>query len=150
MSHENADLASPRRRVAGYVLDAVISGVLISPFLLGMRLTGDWSGNHFDLTSFYAWGIPAWLLGMAVIVYLEGERGATPAKWLLGMRVVNAATGDGAIGWRRDLVRRLMFLPEGVPLYLGYLWMFWDRRHQAWHDKVARSIVVRTFAGTSG
>lgn len=80
---------------------------------------------------------------MALIVYLEGEKGATLGKRVLGMRVVDVEA-DTVIGWKRDLVRRLMFLPEAIPFYLGYLWMFRDKHRQAWHDKVARSLVVRT------
>jgi uncharacterized RDD family membrane protein YckC len=146
---EHAELASPGRRIAAYVLDALLGGLFLAPFLIGMRATGDWSGNNFDTASFYAWGAPAWILYFALIVYLEGERGATPAKWLLRMRVVDAELG-GVIGWRRDLGRRLMFWIDAIALYLGFLWMFWDPRHQAWHDKVAHSLVIRAAVGPSG
>jgi uncharacterized RDD family membrane protein YckC len=30
-----------------------------------------------------------------------------------------------------------------IPLILDYLWPLWDAKHQAWHDKVAASVVVR-------
>ena len=136
------ELASPLRRVAAYLVDALIGGLFISPFLIGMRLTGDWSGNNFDIASFCAWGVPAWLIYFALLVFLEGTKGATPGKWLLGIRVGDAGSGS-TIGWRRDLARRLMFWPEAIPFYLGYFWMLWDRRHQAWHDKVVSSVVVR-------
>lgn len=142
MPEEGAKLASPPRRIAGYALDAWIGGVFFAPFLIGMQITGDFNDHSFDLVAFYAWGIPAWVSYLALIVHLEGEKGFTPAKWALAMRVVDAGAG-GIIGWRRDLARRLMFFVEAIPLYLGWLWMFWDKRHQAWHDKVARSLVIR-------
>lgn len=133
------------RRVAAYVLDAMIGGLLIAPFLAGMRITGDWSGNNFDLTAFYAWGIPSYLLVSGLIIYLEGEKGWTPGKWMLGMRVEDADQG-GTIGWVRDLLRRAAFVVSALPFYLGLLWPIWDRRRQTWHDKIARSVVIRATA----
>ncbi|MEC8486226.1 MAG: RDD family protein, partial [Actinomycetota bacterium] len=32
---------------------------------------------------------------------------------------------------------------SGQILYLGYLWMIWDKDRQTWHDKVAGTIVVK-------
>ena len=129
------------RRVAAYFLDSLIAGLLLSPFLLAMRVTGNWSDTNFDTTSFYAWGVPGYLLVVGLIVYLEGEKGWTPAKRLLGMRVEDANQG-GPIGWPRALLRRVSFVVSMLPLYLGLLWSIWDRRRQTWHDKIARSVVT--------
>ena len=104
-----------------------------------MTLTGEFDDDSFDLVSFYAWGLPPYLLMFGGIIYLEGERGYTPGKRLLGIRVVDKETRE-PIGWRRALVRRLMFVVEA--LVLGYLLMFWDKNRQALHDKPARSIVT--------
>lgn len=133
--------ASFARRIAAYVLDSLIGGLLGAPFLLGMRITGDWSGNNFDTTAFYAWGLPGYVLVVVLIIYLEGEKGWTPGKRLLGMRVEDANRG-GTLGWRRDLLRRVAFIVSVLPFYLGLLWPIWDRRRQTWHDKIARSVVT--------
>jgi uncharacterized RDD family membrane protein YckC len=36
-----------------------------------------------------------------------------------------------------------MKLVSGVALGLGYLWMLWDPNKQTWHDKVAKTYVVK-------
>ncbi len=133
--------ASFPRRFGAYVLESLIGGLLIAPFLIGMRMTGDWSGNNFDVNAFYAWGVPGYLLVFALIIYLEGEKGWTPGKRLLSMHVEDADQG-GPIGWPRDLLRRVAFLLSALPLYLGLLWPIWDRRRQTWHDKIARAVVT--------
>jgi uncharacterized RDD family membrane protein YckC len=28
-------------------------------------------------------------------------------------------------------------------IYIGYLWMLWDKEKQCWHDKFASDVVVR-------
>jgi uncharacterized RDD family membrane protein YckC len=135
------NLASPTRRVAAYLLDIGASTLFIAPFLTGMRLTGDWGDGEFDLVAFYAWGIPACLAGLTLIVHLEGKKGATPGKRLLGLRVADAETGK-LIGWNRALARRLMFAVEPFSFGLAYLLALRDERRQTWHDKVARSVVL--------
>jgi uncharacterized RDD family membrane protein YckC len=114
-----------------------------------MQLTGDWGANKFDRTAFYGWGIPGYLLVMGLIIYLEGEKGWTPGKRVLGMRVEDAVRA-GTIGWVRGLLRRVTFFISALPLGLGLLWPVWDRRRQTWHDKIARSVVTCHRAETHG
>lgn len=129
------------RRAGGYVLDSLISGLLFSPFLLAMRLSGGWVEDRIDSGALFTWGVPGYVLVLGLIVYLEGEKGWTPGKRILGMRVEDANRG-GTIGWPRALLRRFAFLVSALPFYLGFLWSIWDRRRQAFHDKIVRSVVV--------
>jgi uncharacterized RDD family membrane protein YckC len=89
------------------------------------------------------------LLGSATIlvfVYLiafdGGKRGATPGKRVVGIRVADADEG-GPIGYRRAAVRRLGYLIGGLPFFAGWLWGLFDPHRQTWHDKLARSVVIR-------
>lgn len=40
------------------------------------------------------------------------------------------------------LVRYIAYLASALPLGLGFLWVAVDRRKQAFHDKLARTVVV--------
>jgi uncharacterized RDD family membrane protein YckC len=77
--------------------------------------------------------------------YLNGVYGQTVGKRLLGIRVIDVATGD-AIGFRRGLARygtvALLTMAFVVPAMIDGLWPLRDERRQAWHDKVARSLVI--------
>jgi uncharacterized RDD family membrane protein YckC len=83
------------------------------------------------------------LLFAYLIAFDGGPKGATPAKRLLGLRVADAASG-GQIGYRRATIRRVGYLVGGLALYIGWLWMLVDPRRQAWHDKLADTVVVRS------
>ena len=91
------------------------------------------------------------LIGTVVgVIYFAllngGAKGQTLGKMVWGVRVRDAATG-GPIGPAKAAVRYLapallsivtfglIWLPDG-------LWLFWDRRRQTLHDKVAGSVVV--------
>jgi uncharacterized RDD family membrane protein YckC len=90
-------------------------------------------------------------IGVAVVVtlgyfsFLDGGRaGQTVGKRAVGIAVRDANTG-GPVGAGRALLRRFVFFATyfGLILFvLNALSPLWDRRRQAWHDKIARTDVV--------
>lgn len=79
---------------------------------------------------------------IAYFTYYEGGTGQTIGKLFCGIRVVDV-DGGGSIGYGRAFVRWFGRIISGLFLYLGYLWMLWDKDKQTWHDKMARDLVVR-------
>lgn len=71
------------------------------------------------------------------------RQGLTPGKRLMGLVVVEQRTGRTP-GFGRMFVRELpgRFL-SGLLFGLGYLWALFDRNGQAWHDKLAGTVVLR-------
>ena len=86
-----------------------------------------------------------WLLFLAYAVYsiyIFGQ-GKTIGKQVLGLQVVDAYTGK-APGWLRMLVREWIGKwISGFIFGLGFLWAIWDKDHQAWHDKLVSTVVVK-------
>jgi uncharacterized RDD family membrane protein YckC len=76
-----------------------------------------------------------------LVLTFWAERRATPGKLVLGLRIVDAETG-GTPRFGRLVLRYLGYLVSALPLGLGYLWALWDPRRQAWHDKMAGTLVV--------
>ena len=66
----------------------------------------------------------------------------TPGMWLGGLRVVRAEDG-GRLGLRRSFMRSCGYLLDLASCSIGFLWAAADPRRQAWHDKIAGSLVVR-------
>jgi uncharacterized RDD family membrane protein YckC len=82
------------------------------------------------------------VLALGYYGYFEGSpSGQTIGKKALGIRVIDFNTG-GPIGYGRGFLRWIGKIVSGIPCYLGYLWMLWDREKQTWHDKIATSVVV--------
>ena len=88
-------------------------------------------------------GYAIYLLGgIAYFVYFEGgPTGQTIGKKAMGIRVIDLATG-GPIGNGRAFVRYIGRIVSAVVIYIGYLWMLWDKEKQTWHDKMATAVVV--------
>jgi uncharacterized RDD family membrane protein YckC len=71
------------------------------------------------------------------------RQGMTPGKKLLGLQVVEQNTGNipgfGKM-FLREIVGRIL---SGLIFGLGYLWALIDKNGQAWHDKLAGTVVVK-------
>jgi uncharacterized RDD family membrane protein YckC/ribosomal protein L40E len=110
--------------------------------------TGILTGVQLVLAaSFGDLGVVGLILLFAYRVLFTGIKGQTPGKMLLGIAVINERGEVPGIG--RALVREVpgRLLSE-VSLGLGYVWAAWDDKKQAWHDKLARTYVVRKPAGS--
>jgi uncharacterized RDD family membrane protein YckC len=79
--------------------------------------------------TFGVYSIAAWMLV-----------GKTVGKALMGLRVLGQ---DGRrLTFSQALIRALSYYVSGLALFIGFLWVLVDDRRQAWHDKLARTIVV--------
>ena len=70
-------------------------------------------------------------------------KGATPGKMMCRLRIIDEATGGPPTAWQcigRYLMVLIVFGLAGI----GYLWIAIDARKQGWHDKVVRTLVVRS------
>jgi uncharacterized RDD family membrane protein YckC len=78
------------------------------------------------------------ILGYHVFFWLFA--GQTPGKALLGLRVV-PIRGGKLHPWRAVL-RYLGYYLSALPLFLGFIWVLLDDQRQAWHDKLAGTVVL--------
>ena len=120
------------RRLAAFIIDGIVVGIVNFIILLALG-----RGAYYGLGT---------VISLAYGTYFEGGAGgATPGKMVLGIRVYDFRQG-GAIGYSRALVRQLVKIVSGLVIFLGYLWMLWDKENQCWHDKAANDVVVPTAA----
>lgn len=77
-------------------------------------------------------------------VFMWMAIGQTPGKMLLGLRVVRP-NGE-AITFGVALRRWIGYFISAIFLFLGFFWVFLDARRQGWHDKIANTFVVYTWA----
>jgi uncharacterized RDD family membrane protein YckC len=59
----------------------------------------------------------------------------------MGLKIVR--TNGAPVTFTVALVRCLSSFFSAFVLFLGFFWIGWDREKQAWHDKIAGTIVVR-------
>jgi uncharacterized RDD family membrane protein YckC len=135
-------IASSGMRVLGAVVDIIILFIVTSilGYATGMRPMGGEVGFDFQGPS----AIPVFILGFAYFIVPEALWGGTPAKLMLGMRVVNEEDG-GKIDWVKSILRNLLRIVDSLPaLYLvGFILMVASPKNQRLGDRVAKTVVVR-------
>jgi len=78
---------------------------------------------------------------VAIVLFWRYKQ-ATPGKMAIRAKVVDAKTG-GVPSVGQCIGRYFAYFLSTIPLGLGYLWVAFDPKKQAWHDKLAGTVVVR-------
>ncbi len=91
------------------------------------------------------------LLNLVVVIgyfiYLVGMdnpltgRGQTFGKKVMKIKAIKA---DGADLGPVDAILRLVgYAVSSLVIYLGFIWIFIDANNQGWHDKIAKTFVIK-------
>jgi uncharacterized RDD family membrane protein YckC len=140
-------LASWGRRLAALLLDTIVLASIISITVIVAGVSpeelNDTIVNGESLLVFLLFVVPEAIYDTALI----GSRNQTFGKMALGVEVVDAESRSPigyARAFRRWLSTATLWALFWVPGVLDHLWPLRDSRNQSFHDKFARSIVVRT------
>jgi uncharacterized RDD family membrane protein YckC len=131
-------------RVVAAIIDTVLISIIIFPILWAVYGPAYFSSDRLiqgPIDFLVSWVLPA-----VALVLFWIARQATPGKMAIGARIVDAATG-GKPTAAQLVVRYLGYYVSMIPLFLGIVWVAFDRRKQGWHDKLARTVVVRPQGG---
>ena len=115
-------------RLVAALIDGVI---LVIPQLIIRMVLGPVVGT-----------LAGFAIGVGYSYYFWTTSGQTPGKMAMSLKVVSADTG-GLLEPSAALLRYVGYLVSSIPLGLGYLWVLWDPKHDAWHDKIARTKVIK-------
>jgi uncharacterized RDD family membrane protein YckC len=116
------------QRFAAYIIDSIIIAIPFVILLVALKAVG------------YAFGI---LIEIAYFTYFfGGPDGQTPGMKVMGIRVLDFSGAGGPIGYGRGFIRFIGLIVSGLVIYIGFLWMLWDKEKQCWQDKFANTVVV--------
>lgn len=143
MSMAPDNLAELGTRLGARVLDMVLWGAGYFVPAIPVMMWIDEGGGSTARSVLFAWLITSFALYFPFSVW---KFGSTPAKRLLGIRVVRRAT-SAPVGFGRAVRRECFSLAAWlVPVlsFLNPLWCCWDKPYrQCLHDKWADTMVVR-------
>jgi len=120
------------RRVGATMVDSIIYFVLLA-LILGPKYV-DSSVLSFE-------GIVSNGIALSLTVVLWIRYMGTPGKLLLGCQVVDADSGE-PITIKQAIIRYLGYFVSIMTLFIGFLWVAWDKRKQGFHDKMANTVVL--------
>jgi uncharacterized RDD family membrane protein YckC len=140
-------LASWLRRGVALFLDAAILGLVIAVTMVAAGVPADELRERLEGGETAVF-VALFLVPQAIYqTAMIGSRNQTLGKMALGIAVVDA-DNRSRIGYARAFTRWLSTAALSalftIPTIVDHLWPLRDARNQTLHDKVARSVVVRT------
>jgi uncharacterized RDD family membrane protein YckC len=126
-------------RLVAYIVDIVIFSVIATILLIiGTVAAFASAGIGGVFLMFLLIGVAS----LAYFPYFWATSGSTPGMRMMGLRVVRDIDG-GPISVGQAVLRLIGYWVSGAVLYLGYIWIFIDKRHRGWHDLIAGTVVVQ-------
>lgn len=130
-------------RVLATLIDTVI--LMAVSYAVTKLIGGDMQmATGQDGTYSFNLSVNGWptLVAILYVIGFWAYAGATPGKMLLGLRIVRADTG-APIGLGGAILRYIGYIVSSIVLCIGLIWVAFDARKQGWHDKIAKTVVVR-------
>jgi uncharacterized RDD family membrane protein YckC len=127
-------------RYGAWMFDFLITLIALMTFTFVVSAIGRRSVVDSNQDLLIVGGLTALLLVLNFVV-LAGLNGQSAGMRILGIQI--ARTDGKRFTMRGAMLRHLVGYPLSMLVFfLGFLWMLWDPRQQAWHDKLAGTIVV--------
>lgn len=129
------DMANPHYggfwiRFLAAVLDALIIGIPVGILIFGLLFA----------TKMNIFMYIVQLAAIVFTIYMDGIKGGTPGKLILGLRIVNEK-GE-YIGIPTAILRYIGKMLSAIILGIGYLMVAFTQKKQGLHDKIAKTFVI--------
>lgn len=143
VSWEEAELAGFSRRCGAWLLDYILTLFIPAVMLvLAVFVKRRMPESNFAGALVLIGYLAAATVLLFNLFYFCVQYGQSFGKRFMGLRIVR--TDGQPLGYQTALLRHLVGYPLSfLALGLGLLWMFWDKRQQCWHDKLAKTAVIK-------
>ena len=139
-------------RLVAYIIDGIIIGIVVSLIALvgaGVLWSGaTMEGNRLVSVTPVAAVVAtvrfilAGVVGLLYFPFFWARNGQTPGMRPFDLFVVRDSDG-GAVRWGTALLRLIGLWIAAAVFYLGFIWVFIDKRRRGWQDLIAGTIVVK-------
>ena len=84
----------------------------------------------------------SWILPLLLTIWFWVRFEATPGKMLLCLKILDEKTGN-PLTLQQSMLRYAGYFVSALGLMLGFVSIAFNTKKQGWHDKIARTVVVR-------
>ena len=130
--------ASPGARLGGYIIDIVVMiGAVLMFAFLGVIL----GAMGFDILTTLVILVSI-VIPIVYFPYFWKTTGQTPGAKMMGIKIVRDRDG-GPLGWGAAILRLIGYAISGMVFYIGYIWIFIDKRKRGWFDLIAGTVAIK-------
>ena len=129
-------------RVTAFFIDMILIAIVTWPILAA---TYGWDYFNIDRDTTINGTVDffvSWILPSMVIIAFWFYKSATPGKIALSLKIIDVHTLKRPTKGQ-FVIRYFSSILSALPLGLGLIWVAFDDKKQAWHDKLAGTLVVR-------
>lgn len=139
--------ASAGSRLLAYIADGILLAVVYTGLwllggLLFMGASSASNGSGLLVGGGLVFFLALVLLGLLYFPWFWARGGQTPGMRALRIRVVRDRDG-GPVTWGSAFLRLIGYWINGMVLYIGFIWIFVDKRKRGWHDLIAGTVVIQ-------
>jgi uncharacterized RDD family membrane protein YckC len=142
-------------RLVAFVIDLVLISITMTIILFGIEEIITFFGIKIWFTRWFSGVIPVETINsiariLVVILYyvfsilyfatFYSLVNYTPGKYLVGLRVVR--TDGFRLGFWRSVVRGIGYYLSALLLFMGFIWIIFDKNRQGLHDKIVGTVVI--------
>jgi uncharacterized RDD family membrane protein YckC len=132
------EFGGPGPRLVGYIVDTLIVLAAVFAIVIVFGLLA---------TIVPAIGALGLIVGVVVVPlayfpYFWAKTGQTPGMKMMNIKVVRDKDG-GPITMGQAILRLFGYWVSGLVFYLGYIWIFIDKRQRGWFDLIAGTVVIK-------
>jgi uncharacterized RDD family membrane protein YckC len=131
------EFADPGQRLVAYIIDILI----IAGAAIGL-------GVITAVVALFFWPL-AILIALVILIfplayfpYFWQKDGQTPGNKMMGIRVVRDKDG-GPVSWGSAILRLIGYWVSAAVFYIGYIWIFIDKRRRGWQDLIGGTVVIK-------
>lgn len=127
-------------RVGASIIDSILVMMVTVPLLYSI-----YGADYFISTEILRGPgdlVISYVLPAVAVILFWYFRSATPGKMVIGAKIVDAQTGEQP-STGQLIGRYAGYFVSMFPLMLGLIWVGLDKKKQGWHDKLARTVVVK-------
>ena len=131
------EFGSPGARLVAYIVDGFVQfGLAIAlVFVAGI------AGAIFVPLGFIV-GLAAFVFLVLYFPFFWQRSGQTPGMKLMSIKVVRDRDG-GPVSWGAAILRLIGYYVSALVFYIGYIWIFIDKRKRGWHDLIGGTVVIK-------
>jgi len=139
LHRERLTLASINKRSMAFFIDEMIISILFYIIYADSFAKAGSLESVIELTNILF--LQVILLKIIYHTFFVWMYGATVGKIFLKIKVVSLDELDNP-NLMSSFIRAVVRIVSEFLLYLGFLWAFFDKARQAWHDKAAKTVVI--------
>jgi uncharacterized RDD family membrane protein YckC len=132
------EFASPGARLVGYIVDVIV----ISVAVIVCTILGALLAVVIPVLGVLAIILAVIFVPLVYFPYFWSKTGQTPGQKMMGIKVVRDSDG-GPITMGSAVLRLIGYWVSGFVFYLGYIWIFIDKRKRGWFDLIAGTVVIK-------